>query len=331
MIGENAEHKREISYTEMFDRLSYMGNLFRLADSVTTTERPLLNTKPGLYFMERTGIRIQAFSDVPLSEHDSFVLAVGSPKTGFYQVPIIKLSEGVGKKGVDVLVSGTINDKGIPERFNKARKLSDMAYGLYTTGIDDARKTYAVALMPKTDLLGQDVIVAGRNIGQPQSIYHMIVNGFSLDRKIVGGRDSYGWPGAAGTATFIPVMFPNKDGIERFLRVGEILDQEQLSHAESQGVFPGLTFVAGTFSEERVLSFRGALLYSLTLQDLGATRSMKGAGRVGLEVGSESDVRYGRVKGDIESINGILALHFIGVEKDADTAQVKAAIEKLVR
>jgi hypothetical protein len=329
MIGIDAKQKREITYTEMFDRLTYMGNLFRIAESVANSERPLINVNPRSYSMERNEIRVEAFSDVPVSEHDNLVLAVGSVETGFYQVPIIKISGGMGKDAIDVMVSGTINDKGTAERFEKAKKLSEMSQELYHVGTENARKVCALALMPKTDLLGQDVLVAGRNMHQPHTLYHMIVNGFAMDRQIVGSRGYFGWVNS--DPTFTPVMF-HKDGIERFLKVGEILDQEQLAQAESQGVFPGLTFVTGTFRKFEQHFSPSHVLYSMGSDNLGTMRgATKGVGRVGLDVGSESDVKYGQIKGDITSINGILALHFLGVEKDTDPAHVKAEIEKLVR
>jgi len=344
MIGEDARKKQEISYSGMFSRIAFVGNLFNMAESVASADRPLLNANPRIYSIGSDELKVQAFSDVPVSDNHEMVLAVGSKETGFYQVPIIKLSGGTGKDGIDVTVSGTIDDKGTPEKFDGTKKLSDLSKELYGVGIDSARKVYAIALMPKADILGQDVLIGGRNIGPRTAVYNVIVNGFAMKGNVLGKSPFY-IGGVGPMDTFAPIMYPQKDGEERFFRLGDILSQKELSLAESSEVFPGLTFVAGRFEEAFIPHYRSLMgggrsplgevpvLYSLSPKSTEKTmnRGADDIGRVGLDVGSESNVKYRTVKGAITSIDGILALHFLGIGQNANPEQVKAEIERLAR
>ena len=336
MIGDDAKIKVKPAsqgFSDIFGAVSYMGNLFAMAELITglykayEKDRPLMNVNPRMYDISKNEINVKAFSHVPVSDHHMILLAVGSPKTGFYQVPIIKLA-----RGVDVMVSGTINEKGEPEKFGETKRLSNLAQEFYSTGLEKVNSTYAVALMPKTDLLGQDVLVAGISKAYcGSSVYHIIVNGFAMERKIVGSN-AYG----SISPSFVPVMYPQKGGEERFLRVGDILDKRALAKAESQGVFPGLTFVAGYFQEEhhpivfRSFADEGMLNCSLGAPSAAGPATRGGPGRVGLEVGSESEVKYGKAKGTITGIDGILAMHFIAVEEADKPLEVMKEIDKLM-
>jgi len=347
MIGTGATPKHEINYTDMFKRLAYVGDLFRVAEEVATTDRPLLNANARNYDMAMKEARVHAFSDVPVSAGHQLVLAVGSKETGFYQVPIIQLAGGTGEEGIDVMVSGTIDEKGAAESFGKPKKLSEYATEAYNgQGIEKAQRVYAVALVPKTDVIGQDVLIGGKG-KSGMGIYHMILNGFSLDRKVVGSSGSGYMALVTGEDSFAPMMFPQKDG-ERYLKLGDILGQEQLAEAAAEGLTPGLTFVAGQFRQEiPTPRFAMRSFSDLSLGGGDMMRSMGGAtrgggatygdgatkdgdaGRVGLEIGSESDVRYNTIRGSITSIEGVLALHFIGVEDGAEVAKVRDEVKKL--
>ncbi len=323
LIGENAEQKIEVVFEDMFKRVGYMASLFQLAQDIATDERPLLNCNPKTNTITGMGMTITSFSDVPVSDKNDMLLAVGSPETGFYQVPIIKINGGKAINAIDVEVSGTIGDKAKAESFEKPRRLTEISKELYHgVGMEDANRVFAVALVPKADFLGDEVIVAGINnerrdkpgysfMSSGSSVYHMVVNGFALERKIVSDNP------------ISPVMYPGEDGSERYLKLGDMLDQEEVREMESKGVYPGLTFVTGSFEEEHVM--RGAF-FSMSAE----SKQTMGASRVGLEQGSESQVQYGRARGNITGIDGVLALHLIGVKEGTAPGDVYNQIEKLL-
>jgi hypothetical protein len=320
MIGEGAKPEVKAvqdTYQAMFERLGLVGRLFRMAEEIGG-ER-LLNRGQEIrtYAIGREA-RAFSFSDVPLGGMHELLLAVGSPATGFYQVPIIKMAEGI-----DVVVSGKIDNKGKAEKFADQKRLSD--YLGETRGIDDlssARKVWGVALVPKSAILGDEFVVAGRSTSYGGRIYLMGVNGFMLERGIVAGSEGLS-----------PIMFPDAEGNERYLKLGDILGDAAVAKAEKRGVYPGITVVAGRFER----SFpRTDVLYSAGFADERGpmTLGMKGgatlgAGRVGVEVGSESDIHYTTVQGRVTGIDGVMALYLIGVTDKTKVSDVKRELDKM--
>ena len=284
---------------------------------------------------------------MPLSESHNIVLGVGNSETGiFYQVPIIKISGGKANEGVDVMVSGRIDEKGKAEALGEPRKLSDMSQEFYGVGMENANRVYAVAFVPISELIGEDMVVGGIG-GTGLSVYHLIANGFAMERKVVGGyfdpTDLFGGgmvDAVSGISdnVLIPVMYPGEDGKERYLKLGDILADSDVSDLGKQGIYPGITFVSGGFSKPS----RPPALYSKVRDDIGGVaQSMAmfadvrdvdlGTGRVGVEVGGESDVEYGRTNGTITGIDGVLSLHFIGVGDQLDQGTLAAEVKKLTR
>ncbi len=328
MIGKDAKQEKTDSFTDTFKRTEAIGKLYTLAEALATEERPLLNQKQEVETKESGDIKVHTFSNVPVSDQHLLVLGIGNPKTGFYQVPIIKIAEDI-----DVIVSGTIDDKGKSTKFKKQRKLSEHSYEAFGLGLAGAKKVYGVALVPKSGILGEEMIVGGHNNHKTfsQGMYNMIVNGFAMDRKVIGSG-GYRLPQKG----FTPLMFPDADGNERYLKLTDILSGKEVAQLEKGGVFPGLTFVAGQFQKyEPVfrLNFHSKSIMDGGMKLMGGDMLLgdnsRDAGRVGVDVGSESNVKYGTINGEITGINGVLALNFIGVEDNAPIGKVRTALEKL--
>ncbi|HIH42623.1 TPA: hypothetical protein HA246_03185 [Candidatus Woesearchaeota archaeon] len=333
LVGEGAKKVVAANYADLFARLAEVGNAFTLAEQVSSGTNPLLNR--GSNFIQKEpeqGVKIYGISDVALSPSHLLHLVVGNPGTGFFQVPLIQAATGI-----DARVSGTIDAKGEAKKFPTPRMLTELVredYGVAVTPCTN--RVFAVALVPRSEDLGDQLYVAGQGLSSfGNSYYAMGVNGYMLERRIVSVNGN----------RLVPVMFPDKSGKERLLKISDVLSDGEVRKLEADGVYPGLLFLAGGFQEERQfdLSYlskgdglslggsgmmRGGPTLGGGSKGGGATRG--GAGRVGLEVGDESQVRYGTTRGKSTGIDGIMAVYFLAVDGKTKPEEVQAAMAKLV-
>jgi hypothetical protein len=345
MIGDDAQPKKTISKTNMYKMLEEMAILHKKAEFLTVdSELTALNAGFEPRTMDRDGVKLYTFSNVPVSEMHSMVLAVGHPDTGFFQVPVLKIAGGKGADAVDVMVSGSIDEKGKATKYPEAKKMTEASQDIFHVGMENANRVYGVALFPKSEFIGDWILVGGqcsgystsRSFNMARPVYHICVNGFALDRQIVG-RHSY--RGMGESPSYSPIMFPSEDG-ERYLKASDFVGNKQIKAQEKKGVYAGLTFCAGQFEEPRRMrepgvlycmsSFRGAESKGVDLES-----TMRGGeptvGRIGLEVGGKSNVRYSSIEGNITSVDGMLAMHMLGVDCKAPVGDIKLAIENLLK
>lgn len=336
MIGEDAKPEkklRDVTYTGRFDRLRAAGNAFNLAETVATEERPLLNQGYNLAERSDSGLTVFTFSKVSMSRNKELILGVGSSENGwFYQVPVLQLATGV-----DVAVSGTIDRKGEATRFEESRRLSDYVKEKHNFDMTGANRVYGVALVPNSEALGDELLVCGYGDGFSRPVFQMAANGFMLNGVVGSGN------------RMIPLMHPDADGDERCLKISDVLSDEKVAGLEEKGVYPGLTVIGGRFAEHSpVISnfdYGSGLLGSGTLRGgshtfggamkgggtLGApTRGAQSSGRVGIEVGGKTDVRYGSISGRWTGIDGVLALHFVAVSENTTPEEVRSHLDKLL-
>lgn len=320
MIGTNAE---TVARKSTYSNLSSMAHAFQLAEAVATTERPILS-RNGMNIATSTvpsaKTSFHSLTQVPLGEAHNLLLGVGSEEQGFYQVPLIQLNTGI-----DVLLSGRVNEKGEAVKNEKPVPYSQYITSRYGLNMNPAQRVFAVALIPTTEELGNQLLVAGINkTGYSQGVYSLATNGFLLERGVVS---------ASGQVA--PIMFPDAEGKERYLKATEVLSGTDLAALEAENVFPGLMVVAGKFQTAQPLydSLLGGSSYK---GEESLSRSMslgmsKGAGRVGVETGDASTVKYGKTTGRVTSIDGLLALHLLAVGPKTTPEEVTEALKAYQR
>jgi hypothetical protein len=341
MIGENAKPKIRPSWTTSFTNLSLVGHAFSLAEQLASKERPLL-VKPPMNLQvvkPEDEDSFWRFSQLKLNSHE---LLLGMGDEVFYQVPILQLAE-VG----DVMLGGTMDSKGEAEKFEERTTLGEHFQEEHKVSIEKAQKLYAVAILPKGGM-GENLFIACGQEGWGNSpIYFLASNGF-IDSGLVTNR--------------MARLLLKEKGKHRYLKMTDILSDGQVQDLEEQDVYPGVTLVMGRFQQERRWrepfrgggllgggQFRGGAVSKGvttrggdgTLESLGGgddeflsadtTRSMDGdAGRVGVEVGRETDAQRGSIKGDVTAVDVVLALHFLAVDESTTVAGLQRAIGKLL-
>ncbi|MBT7902974.1 hypothetical protein HN587_03850 [Candidatus Woesearchaeota archaeon] len=250
-------------------------------------------------------------------------LTVGNPETGFFQVPIIQVAEGI-----DLMVTGTIGKKGKAERYETSKKLSETVKPEHN--FEGAKRVYGIALVPKVEQMGDQVFVGFTYSGVHSGVASLLVNGFGVERGIISSFSE------------APIMMEDSEGGERYLKLGDILSEDQVAKYEASGVVPGLGVTVYGFRKEAVRtpmlslqSLGGSDLGGGHMKsfggDLGATRSAgPSTGRLGLEIGDESDVKYQKARGTITRLESVLGLNLIGVGPGAEYEHVAAQVRALV-
>ncbi len=326
MIGKDAKTEK-VAKKSTYSNLSSMAHAFELAEAVATAERPILSSNGMTLATTQIGSAKTAFhsvTQVPIASGHNLMFGVGSAGQGFYQVPVIQLNSGI-----DAVLSGQIDDKGEATKYQAPKTLSGHISEKYALDMNRAQRVFGIALIPVADGLDDQLLVAGVNTKSTKGIYSLGTNGFLLNRGIIGG---YG--------QIAPIMFPDAEGRERYLKATEVLSKGEVAALEQENVFPGLMVVAGSFQETPRYDFlinspvyRGGSESFSRGMSLGfdSPSMSKSAGRVGVETGDASSVKYGTTTGRVTSIDGLLALHLLAVGPRTTPEEVKDALKAYQR
>lgn len=345
MIGENAKQPKRDNFTERAQRLNMMLHAFMLAEAAATKESPLVN-KPGDLEPRTIGeARVYQMGAAPIGKNFELFLGVGDVETGFYQLPMIQVA-----KGIDAKVTGTIDLHGKEVRLDEQKRLSaalaeeiSWSFGPEEK-VRGAERSFAVALVPKTEYLGGQLLIAARGAGYAGSAeypaefayYRLALNGFLSDRVFVNKKDG----------SDMPLLVSNDGKSERYLRLSDVVHDKTLAELEAKGVLPGVYVAAGEFVRtcdsahgrkvrltDRVTRLyaagadkeRPALDFPLMAEGSNAG---SGLGRLGVDVGKQSSVRYEATSGFPSDVGAIFAVHFLPIEMDMDFARVQREIKK---
>ena len=340
VIGEDATHasgvKPQAYFSTFFDRLKLVGDAYSLAEQVRSDAHPLLSVPVPIASQRQDGVTLVDLSTARLSDRHNLSLYVGDPDSWFFQVPLLKVADGI-----DVVVTGDIDDKGQPRKLVHPKKLTDLLaeYPIASNAVNlgNPNRVLAVALVPVGADLGNQLYISAAS-DKPytgrRSYYGMGVNGFLVRRNIVSHD---------GTPTCL--MFPGEEGKERYLKLSEVLGGKELRDLASQGVFPGLTLIVGEYSKEDgskgydivKISLHGSVDKEPGISNIlasgekgGVIRRVKRSGEMALEVGDESSVRYDKTTGRRIGVEGILSVKFIPVTPNTTPAQVIEEIKKYI-
>jgi hypothetical protein len=353
LVGEDAKQEVKPDIAQPFLAADAVLPSLYLAQALAGLGEGRKVLNQGLGGFDTTRVKedaLTSFSRVPLGD-GAFGLYVGSEETHrFMQVPLVQV-----RQGIDFVVSGEINNEGKATKFDESRKLSDHIKaddGLAT--VDITEWTFAVALIPRTPALGDNLYVSFsrdqvRNFGEGfefmdslsarSVVYHLGVNGF-LVRGLVARSNS-----------FVPFMMPSEDRSTRYMKVGEQIAKQEEEALNAQGIFPGLIAVSANwqgayrpvlpdfgFGPGRLFSFasesltRGGGPLTMGVPTRGAVAPEKDIGLLGVEEGGKSAVRYGGpAQGTITGIRGVMGVYLLPCEEGTTVEALDRKVREYVR
>ena len=331
MIGENAKQPKKDNFTDRAQRLNMMLHAFMLAEAASTKEFPLLNTPTEIGRRFIYGARVYSTSDVHMGKEHELLFAVGDTETDFYQLPLIQVA-----KGIDAKVTGRIDLRGNETCLDERQNITDiidkeLCHGQQHSPIE---RTFAVALVPKTDYIGTQLLLAagGNGVRTEFAFYRLALNGFLSERVFVTPKDG----------SRVPLLVSKDGQSEHFLQLSDVVHEKDLKQLEAQGVLPGIYVVGGEFIHSGTPERTRALGQNMRLSSLSAAPYQERRpaldmplraegselGRIGVDVGKTANVQYERTHGLLSKMDSLLAIHLLPITTDMDPARIQREIRK---